>query len=40
MPIAEKMVKMVEISSMIKKMIEEGARLKAVHGPENVIDFS
>jgi aspartate aminotransferase len=40
MPIAEKMVKMVEVSSMIKKMFEEGARLKAVHGPENVFDFS
>ncbi len=40
MPIAEKMVKMVEISSMVKKMFEEGARLKAVHGAENVFDFS
>ena len=29
MPIAEKMVKMVEVASMIKKMFEEGARLKA-----------
>ncbi len=40
MPIAEKMVKMVEVSSMIKKMFEEGARLKAVHGSDNVFDFS
>jgi aspartate aminotransferase len=40
MPIAEKMVKMIEASSMIKKMFEEGARLKAEHGPENVFDFS
>ena len=40
MPIAEKMVKMVEVSSMIKKMFEEGARLKAEHGQENVFDFS
>ena len=40
MPIAEKMVKMVEVSSMIKKMFEEGARLKAIHGPDNVFDFS
>ena len=40
MPIAEKMVKMVEGSLMIKKMFEEGARLKAEHGAENVFDFS
>jgi aspartate aminotransferase len=40
MPIAEKMVKMIEDSSMIKKMFEDGARLKAEHGPENVFDFS
>ena len=40
MPIAEKMVKMVEVSSMIKQMVEEGARLKAVHGSDNVFDFS
>ena len=40
MPIAEKMVKMVEVSSMIKKMFEEGSKLKAVHGSENVFDFS
>ena len=40
MPIAEKMVKMVEVSSIIKKMFEEGARLKALHGSENVFDFS
>lgn len=40
MPIAEKMVKMGEVTSMIKKMFEEGARLKNVHGPENVFDFS
>jgi aspartate aminotransferase len=40
MPIAEKMAEMIEKSTMIKKMFEEGARLKAVHGPENVFDFS
>jgi aspartate aminotransferase len=40
MPIAEKMVQMVEGSKMIKKMFEEGARLKAVHGSEKVFDFS
>jgi hypothetical protein len=40
MPIAEKMVKMVEGMEMVKKMFEEGARLKAEHGPDNVFDFS
>jgi aspartate aminotransferase len=40
MPIAEKMVKMVEASLMIKKMFEEGARLKSEHGADNVFDFS
>jgi len=27
-------------SSWIRKMFEEGARLKSIHGPENVFDFS
>ena len=27
-------------SSWIRKMFEEGARLKKIHGPENVYDFS
>lgn len=40
MPIAEQMVRMVEASSLIRKMFEEGARLKAEHGPQNVYDFS
>ena len=40
MPIADKMVKMVDEMAMVKKMFEEGARLKAEHGPENVFDFS
>ena len=40
MPLAEKLVKMVEVSTMIKKMFEEGAKLKAVHGLEKVFDFS
>ncbi|UCE52804.1 MAG: pyridoxal phosphate-dependent aminotransferase [Desulfobacterales bacterium] len=40
MPIAEKMVKMVEGMKMVKQMFEEGARLKAEHGTENVFDFS
>jgi aspartate aminotransferase len=40
MPIADKMVKMVEGMKMVKQMFEEGARLKAEHGSENVFDFS
>jgi aspartate aminotransferase len=40
MPIAEKMIKMLEGSMTIRRMFEEGARLKAEHGPENVFDFS
>ena len=40
MPIADKIVKMVEGMKMVKQMFEEGARLKAEHGPENVFDFS
>jgi aspartate aminotransferase len=34
------MIKMVEGMEMVKKMFEEGARLKAEHGAENVFDFS
>jgi len=40
MPVADKMAEMINKSSMIRKMFEEGARLKAIHGPENVFDFS
>jgi len=40
MPIAQKMIKMLEGMEMVKKMFEEGARLKSVHGPDNVFDFS
>ena len=40
MPVADKMVKMVDGMTMIRKMFEEGARLRAEHGPENVFDFS
>jgi aspartate aminotransferase len=40
MPIADKMVKMVESASMIRKMFEEGARLREKFGPDNVFDFS
>jgi aspartate aminotransferase len=40
MPIADKMVKMVESASMIRKMFEEGARLREKYGDDNVFDFS
>ncbi len=40
MPIADKMVKMVDGMAMVKQMFEEGARLRAEYGPENVFDFS
>lgn len=40
MPIADKMMKMVEGSSLIRKMFEEGARLKAQYGEDKVYDFS
>ena len=40
MPIADRMIKMVEGMEMVKKMFEEGARLRAKHGPDNVFDFS
>ncbi len=40
MPIADKMVKMVEAASMIRKMFEEGIQMKQTFGAENVFDFS
>jgi len=40
MPVADKMIEMIEKSTMIRKMFEEGAKLKAMHGAENVYDFS
>ncbi|MBS0013650.1 MAG: pyridoxal phosphate-dependent aminotransferase [Desulfobacterales bacterium] len=40
MPIATKMADFIEKSSWIRKMFEEGARLKAIHGADNVFDFS
>jgi len=40
MPIADKMIKMVDGMALVKKMFEEGARLKSEHGSENVFDFS
>jgi aspartate aminotransferase len=40
MSIAEKMASFINTSSWIRKMFEEGARLKSIHGAENVYDFS
>lgn len=40
MAIAQKIKGYMEKSSWIRKMFEEGARLKARHGAENVFDFS
>jgi len=40
MPIADKMVKIVESASMIRKMFEEGIRMREKYGADNVFDFS
>ncbi|HNY64393.1 MAG TPA: pyridoxal phosphate-dependent aminotransferase [Deltaproteobacteria bacterium] len=40
MIVAEKMARYMEKSSWIRRMFEEGSRLKAIHGAENVFDFS
>ncbi len=40
MPVSKLMLKFIENSSWIRKMFEEGARLKAFYGAENVFDFS
>ena len=40
MPIADKMVKMVEAASMIRRMFEEGIKMREKYGPDNVFDFS
>ena len=40
MTISKKVEEIMANSSFIRKMFEEGARLKAKHGPENVFDFS
>jgi aspartate aminotransferase len=40
MPIAEKMSRFMESASWIRKMFEEGIRLKKIHGAGNVFDFS
>jgi aspartate aminotransferase len=40
MPIADKMVRMVEAASFIRKMFEEGIRMREKFGADNVFDFS
>ncbi len=40
MAVAKKMLQFMEKSSWIRKMFEEGGRLKKIHGEENVFDFS
>jgi len=40
MALAAKILDAIERSSWIRKMFEEGARLKALHGPDKVYDFS
>jgi aspartate aminotransferase len=40
MPIANKIAGFIDRASWIRKMFEEGARLRAIHGDENVFDFT
>lgn len=40
MPVSSKITDFIERSSWIRKMFEDGARLKQEHGAENVFDFS
>ena len=40
MAVARKMLQFIESASWIRKMFEEGTRLKKIHGEENVFDFS
>ncbi|MTI86095.1 MAG: pyridoxal phosphate-dependent aminotransferase [Firmicutes bacterium] len=40
MPIATKIDKFLESASWIRKMFEEGEKLRRIHGPENVFDFT
>ena len=40
MALAEKIQDAIERSSWIRKMFEEGARLKALYGADKVFDFS
>jgi len=40
MAIASKVQRCIEGSSWIRKMFEEGARLRAIHGDDQVFDFT
>lgn len=40
MPVSQKIAQSIEKASWIRKMFEEGARLKKEHGAQNVFDFS
>jgi aspartate aminotransferase len=40
MPIASKVKTFIERASWIRKMFEEGARLREIHGAENIFDFT
>ena len=40
MPVAARMLEFMDKSSWIRKMFEEGARLKSIHGADKVYDFS
>lgn len=40
MAVSKKMLQFMEKSSWIRKMFEEGGRLKQIHGADNVFDFS
>lgn len=40
MPIANKIAGFIDKSSWIRKMFEEGERMRAIHGEENVYDFT
>ena len=40
MPIADKIAAFIEKASWIRKMFEEGERMRSLHGAENVFDFT
>ncbi len=40
MPVSKSIAEMMKNSSFIRKMFEEGAKLKIIHGVDNVCDFS
>ncbi len=40
MPVAKRMIELTQTASWIRKMFEEGMRLAAIHGMENIYDLS